>query len=256
VNRLRGVARAVEPFLTGYAAVLFCGHPLAGLAVLAITFIRPEVGLAGLIAALAAIGVSRTSRFATREEQSALCNALLVGLALGFAFKPSLTMVAIALAAGALTALASRLLAGWLHRLNHLPALSLAFVLVAWLFLAVCRDIPALQAAGPSLHWYLPPAWLNAFLVSLGWFLFTPEPLAGAVMFLVFLFTSRYLAMLCIAGYLAGTATLALLGSTILPETTPFPIEPAFYGRCSPPLRRPCSALVTRRSSAVLAFRR
>jgi urea transporter/murein DD-endopeptidase MepM/ murein hydrolase activator NlpD len=222
VNRLRGIAQEGEPVLLSYAGVLFCGHPVAGLAILAVTFIRPEVGVAGMIAAAAALLVSRAARYGTAEERAAVCNALLVGLAVGFAQQPSWTALAMALAGGALTALAAAILAGWLYRLNHLPALSLAFVLMAWLLIAVSRDVAGLQPAPPVLYWHVSPRWLNDFLVSLGWFLFTPDPIAGAIMFAVLLWTSRYLALLAVAGYACGAATLLLLGSTIQPHLVGF----------------------------------
>jgi len=223
---VRGLTRTawrhLRPLLSGYAAVLFCRHPLAGLAILAITFLRLEVGVGGALSMIMALIVSRSARFTAAEERAALCNAVLVGLALGFMYKLSLPVVALATAAGALSALSSRILGSLLYRLNHLPGLSVSFVVVAWLFLDVCRGVPALQAAEPALYWHLSPNWLNAFFVSLGWFLFTPDPMAGMAMFAVLLLTSRYLAVLAAAGYLVGAAVLTALGSTILPQLAGF----------------------------------
>ena len=219
---LRGAAQTVQPYLLGYAAVLFCTHPLAGLAILAITFVRPEVGLGGVIAAVAAHLVCRSAKYSEAEERSALCNALLVGLAIGFGFRFSPISLGLAVSGGVFGALVTRVLAGWIHRLNHLPVLSLGFVLVTWLFLAICRDVPAIAAAPPTLYWHVAPNWLNSFFVSLGWFLFTPDPLAGGVMFAVLLASSRYLALLCVAGYVVGALTLALLGSTVRAEVAGF----------------------------------
>ena len=226
---MRGLTRAgrhlqalLQPFLSGYAAVLFCSHPLAGLAILAVTFLRLEVGVGGALSMVMALIVSRGARFTAAEERAALCNAVLVGLALGFMYKLSLPVAALAVAAGVVSALASRVVGAWLYRLDHLPGLSIAFVLVTWLFLALCRDVPALQAAEPALYWHLSPNWLNAFFVSLGWFLFTPDPLAGIVMFAALLLTSRYLAVLAAAGYLVGTGLLVALGSTVLPQVAGF----------------------------------
>jgi urea transporter len=223
MNRLlRGTAQTVQPYLAGYAAVLFCTHPLAGLAILAVTFVRPEVGVGGVIAAVAAKLVCRSAGYSEAEERSALCNALLVGLAIAFGFRLSLLSLGLAVSGGVFAALVTRVLAGWIHRLNHLPVLSLGFVLVTWLFLAICRDIPGIEAAPPTLYWHLAPNWMNSFFVSLGWFLFTPDPLAGGVMFAVLLASSRYLALLCVAGYLIGALTLVLLGSTVQPEIAGF----------------------------------
>src|SRR6188474_1837207 len=105
---LRGAAQTVRPYLLGYAAVLFCTHPLAGLAILAITFVRPEVGLSGVIAAVAAHLVCRSAKYSEAEERSALCNALLVGLAIGFGFRFSPISLGLAVSGGVFGALVTR----------------------------------------------------------------------------------------------------------------------------------------------------
>jgi murein DD-endopeptidase MepM/ murein hydrolase activator NlpD len=66
------------------------------------------------------------------------------------------------------------------------------------------------------------PAWLGSFFTSLGWFLFTPHPLAGIALFAALLVTSRYLALLAVGGYAVGVLALAALGSAVQPEVAGF----------------------------------
>ena len=61
---LHRTVQVARPYLRGYAVVLFCSHELAGLLILAATFIRPEVGLAGGLAAVAARTVSKQLGYA------------------------------------------------------------------------------------------------------------------------------------------------------------------------------------------------
>ncbi len=214
--------RLAGPYLRGYAAVLFCSHPLAGLLILLVTFIRPEVGATGLLAAMSARVASVQLGYAEAEQPPEIYNALLVGLAIGSAWSFSPLVLGLAVAAGAITALATHVLSGWLWRLNRLPAMSLAFVLMAWLFMAISRDVAFLEPAQPVLYPDLSPVWLSHFFTSLGWFLFTPHPVAGVAMFLALLISSRYLALLAVTGYVVGALTLAALGSAVLPSLTGF----------------------------------
>ncbi|MBX9942645.1 MAG: urea transporter [Reyranella sp.] len=218
----RRAARLAGPYLRGYAAVLFCSHPLAGLLILAVTFIRPEVGATGLLAALSARAASVQLGYAEVEQPPEIYNALLVGLALGSVWSFSPLVAGLAVAAGAITALATHVLSGWLWRLNRLPAMSLAFVVIAWLFAAISRDVAFLEPARPVLYPDLHPVWLSHFFTSLGWFLFTPHPVAGVAMFAALLISSRYLALLAVAGYVVGALTLTALGSAVLPSLTGF----------------------------------
>jgi CubicO group peptidase (beta-lactamase class C family)/murein DD-endopeptidase MepM/ murein hydrolase activator NlpD len=221
-GQLRAVGQSVRSVLEGYAAVLFCVHPLAGAAFLGVTFIRPEVGLAGVLGALAAWATEGRSGKLPAPSLVSVCNGLLAGLAIGATFEFTVHAALLALLAGVFAGLLTRIFGNWLYRLNRLPVLSVGFVLATWFLLAVARDIPQLVPAAPALYPLWPPAWLNSFFTSLGWFLFTPHPVAGIVMFVALLVSSAYLALLAIAGYAAGAVTLFLLGSSVPPGATGF----------------------------------
>ena len=207
----------VRPYLRGYSAVIFCNHDLTGLLILAVTFIRPEVGACGLLAAVAAHLTARHLRYTETEQPPEIYNALLVGLALGAIWKPSLLLVAIIVVTAVITALATHVLAGWLWRLNRLPVMSFTFVLMMWSLLLAAHDVDVLPLNEHEPFPAFTPHWLNDFFSALGWFLFTAHPAAGLAMFLGMLITSRYLALLCVSGYIVGTATVWALGSTVAP---------------------------------------
>jgi CubicO group peptidase (beta-lactamase class C family)/urea transporter len=221
-GQLRSVGQSVRTLLEAYAGVLFCVHPLAGAALLCVTFIRPEVGLGGVLGALAAWAVEGWGRKLPAPSLFCVCNGLLAGLAIGATFELTVYAALLALVAGVFAGLLTRILANWLYRLHRLPVLSAGFVLTIWFLLAVSRDIPQLGPAVPALYPQWPPVWLNSFFTSLGWFLFTPHPVAGIVMFVTLLVSSAYLALLAVGGYAAGAATLFLLGSSVPAGATGF----------------------------------
>jgi urea transporter len=198
--------------LRGYAAVLFCRHELVGLVLLGVTFVEPATGAMGLLAALVARSVAFALGAASAESPSEVCNALLVGLGLGAAFAPSPELALLVAFSGLLTALATPVVGGWLWRLNRLPALSAPFVLLGWLVALAAHSASGLEPAARTIHPALSPPWFDAFFTSLGWFLFTPHPLAGVAMFAALLLTSRYLALLAVAGYAAGILVLCGFG--------------------------------------------
>lgn len=214
--------RQLKPYLRGYAAVLFCSHDLAGLLIMAVTFIRPEVGAAGLLAAIVAHLTARHLRYPEVEQPPEIYNALLVGLALGAIWKLNLLLVTVLVVVGALTALATHVLGVWLWRLNRLPVMSLTFVLMMWALLLAARDVEVLVALRHDPFPAFSPSWLDDFFSALGWFLFTPHPVAGLAMFVALLISSRYLALLCVAGYAVGTLSLWLVGSAVLPGVVGF----------------------------------
>jgi urea transporter len=205
----------VRPYLRGYSAVIFCNHDLTGLLVLAVTFIRPEVGACGLLAAVAAHLTARHLRYAETEQPPEIYNALLIGLGLGAIWKLSLLLAAIIVVTAVITALATHVLAGWLWRLNRLPVMSFTFVLMMWALILAARDVEVLPLNEHAPFPAFTPHWLNDFFSALGWFLFTAHPAAGLAMFLGMLITSRYLALLCVCGYVVGAGAVWAMGSSV-----------------------------------------
>ena len=221
-RHLRAIGLSARSMLEAYAGVLFCVHPLAGAALLGVTFLRPEVGVGGVLGALAAWAVEGRYGKLPYPSLFCVCNGLLAGLAVGATFEFTVHVALLALLAGVFAGLLTRILSNWLYRLNRLPVLSVGFVLTIGFLLAVAKEIPQLVPASAALYPQWPPAWLNSFFTSLGWFLFTPHPVAGLVMFVTLLISSAYLALLAVGGYVAGALTLFLLGSSVSPGATGF----------------------------------
>lgn len=194
---------AVSGILGGYAAVVFVEHPAAGVLFCAATFLHPEAGVAGLLAAIVGWGTARWSGLPTHLHRICACNALLVGLSLGAVYPLSTAMVALAVTAAAMAAWLTAVLADMLWRIGRLPPLSLAFVLVAFAAnFAAHANLHAtgLEAGGTDL---VGAPW-DGFLTALGSAFFSPYPAVGLAVLVGILLSSRYLALLAVTGYIFG----------------------------------------------------
>lgn len=200
--------------LRAYAAVLFCTSPRLGAWFALATCWSPRAALAGLIALVAAALWARLFSLSPAGEPH-LVNSLLCGLFIGAFHAFDAALLGWLVAAALFVTQASNWLAALLWQAGRLPLLSLPFVLACWMIeLATQSSQGAVMLAAPlsgdvgTFSW----SWLNGFFTALGWLLLVPYPFAGAMIFAGLLAASRYLALLAIAGYLAGQAALTLFG--------------------------------------------
>jgi urea transporter len=214
MNLARRAAVAVDALLRAYAAVLFCDSSRVGAWFMLLTWCSPHAAVAGLFGVVCAALWARAFSLSAAGAPH-LVNGLLVGLFMG-AFYPLDWRLAAWLAGVSLfVTLCAHWLAALLWRAGRLPVLSLPFVLACWLVALASpwrEAISGLYDPFGSAS-YLFPAATEGFFTSLGWLFLVPYPLAGALLFAGLLVASRYLALLALAGYLAGQAALALSGN-------------------------------------------
>jgi urea transporter len=204
-----------------YAAVLFCASPAVGLMVLAITLLIPNIGVAGLLAALTAHLFAKRFGYTSQHQEPYVYNSLLVGLSLGSLYRLDAQLVMLIVLGTVFTVFITQFLSNALWRIGRLPVLSLPFVLITWTLWLAAKDIAGLQPFPPA--WTADPfgfPWINGFFKSLGLFFFIPYPLAGLFLFLGIVWTSRYLAILALAGYLSGYLTMQFIIGN--PQGAPF----------------------------------
>ena len=208
-----------EGLLRAYAAILFSTSPLVGLLFLVASFCYPNTGIAGLIGALMGNVTARLLSFPTISSGLYIYNSLLVGLALGIVYQLDSYLLVLILLGAILAVFLTAALADLLWRLEHLPVLSLPFVIVAFTCFFAAKAYGNLSA-------YLLPSvlvepfintWVDTFLTALGSSFFTPHPMAGLLFFVGLLWTSRYLALLAILGFLVGDGILQWLSGSIHP---------------------------------------
>ena len=209
-----------------YAAVLFCDNPAVGIVVLVTTYAVPNIGSAGLLAALSSYifahrfgfttqyqaTLQNGTKATTQPQEPYIYNSLLVGLSLGSIYQLNVQLVALIILGAIFTVFITQFLASTLWQFGRLPVLSLPFVLVTWLLWLTAKSTTGLQPFVATLpdHAFNFP-WLADLFKSLGLFFFVPHPLAGMLMFVAIAWTSRYLAILALCGYLVGLLTLLLI---------------------------------------------
>jgi urea transporter len=209
----------LRALLNSYSEVLFLKGPGLGAVVLAVTLTAPYVALGGVVAVLAAYAFARFIRMEPFFMESGFYtyNPLLVGLSLGYLFRPTpLTFFFVVMAGIAAFVLTHALFSAVWHYLR-LPVLSLPFVLVSSMAYLAAGSytnlyVSSLYPRGLSILETAVPLWLGGFLRSLGAVFFVPTVAAGAVIALALLARSRVFFLLAVAGYYGGAGTLALLG--------------------------------------------
>ncbi len=206
------------PVLKSYSAVLFNSSTWAGFVLLALSFLNPNVGIAGFISVVSAYIFARIIGFKSEflRFDYYIFNPLLVGLSLGYLFKVTILSSILFFIAGIFTFLLTYTMASIFYNYLGLPVLSVPFVLVSSLFYLASFKFSNLFVYNlyPHFHLQLPfnlPLYISGFLRSLGAVFFLPNVLVGLIIFIAIFFVSRILAFLGVIGYYTGVLTSGLL---------------------------------------------
>ena len=108
-----------------YAAVLFCDSPAVGAMVLVITLTVPNIGVAGLLAALTAFLFAKRFGYTTAHQEPYVYNSLLVGLSLGSLYRIDAQLILLIVLGAVFTVFVTQFLANALWRIGRIPVLSL-----------------------------------------------------------------------------------------------------------------------------------
>ena len=212
-----------------YAEVFFLQGGIVGFLLFGITMLNVRLGIAGIVAVLAAYAFARVIGMGKVFLESGFytCNPLLVGLSVGHLFELNALGLFFCVGAGVLTLLVTVALANVFTTFLKLPLLSLPFVVVSSLvYMASLRYSNLLAAAKQQ------PAWLTddfglplaaaGFFKAFGSLLFTPSVIVGAGLAALILSRSRILFLLAALGYMVGTTVRHwMLGSSAKAYTDP-----------------------------------
>jgi len=206
LNRLTELPRA-------YANILFVDHLWVGLLIIAATMWYPNIGIAGLLAAMTALFTTQVFKFPDSNGGLQIYNSLLVGLSLGAFYELNTYVVMLIILGAILAVLITVAVADGLWRLDRLPTLSIPFITVVLFTTPVARRYSSLSdflgMAEPQHRLSIP--WLDGFFSSLGSIFFSPQPIVGLLLFAGIFWRSRYLALLALAGYGIGYIVFNLL---------------------------------------------
>lgn len=196
-----------------YANILFVDHLWVGLLIIAATMWYPNIGIAGLLAAMTALFTTHLFKFPDSNGGLQIYNSLLVGLSLGAFYELNTYVVMLIVLGAVLAVLITVAVADGLWRLDRLPALSIPFIIVVLFTAPVARRYSSLSdflgMAEPQHRLLMP--WIDGFFSSLGSIFFSPQPIVGLLLFAGIFWRSRYLALLALAGYGVGYVVFNLL---------------------------------------------
>ena len=218
-----GIEYALDAFFASYGQILFRGSRSIGVLLFLATATHPQVGSFGALAVVTALLVARAVQLSSEQVRDGVYGfaALLVGLAVGASYEPSLGSLALVVAASVVVVPVAAAAHSALGGVFGLPPLASAFLVVAYLALSA-GTLLGLGGVEPhaqstSLLWIVPlPTMAADYLSCLGAIFFMPTPDAGFFVFLGLVVYSRIGVLLSILGF----AGALLLGAATGPEPT------------------------------------
>lgn len=206
-----------------YSDILFLHNGYIGIVLLASTLFSPNVGIAGIIAIIAAYLFARFIEMGDDFLAAGFYtyNPLLVGLSIGFLFTITPLTICFIIAASIFTFVLTVSMSSIFSYYLKLPVLSIPFGIVSSIVYLASSQFSnlfvtsAYATTGGALEFMLP-YWLEGFFKSLGALFFLPYVLPGMLFALNILIISRILFLLAFIGYLVGTSiTGAMEGSYV-----------------------------------------
>ena len=204
-----------ENILKPYSAILFLNHKIAGLIVLAITFLNPSVALSGLVAVISTL---LFAKFIEIKDQFLahgfyIYNSLLVGMGIGYIFELSLKSMALI----AISAIFTFVFSFMINRLfsNYkIPILSLPFSIVTmFIYLASLKysTLYSTLVNHANMFDISLPLVLSAYLKSMGTIFFLPNNVAGLLLLGVIFYFSRIVFIMATIGFYFGIFSHSML---------------------------------------------
>ncbi len=215
--------------LIAYGALFLAPGPGVGALVLAATLVVPGVGLAGLTAGLAALGVRALLRLPALAGEADVLNAIYVGLVLGALHGGDARLLVLAALGGALVIVLAAALGPLLRQTRELPLLGAPFLCAAWTLLPAAKALglpmQAWTALVPTPQWLGLP--LDTTLSTMGALFYVANPIAGVLVLAAVLLASPVLGTLALTGGGLAWGLIALAGDATGPS---LPMLAAFNG--------------------------
>jgi len=196
----------VDVLLRSYSQLLFSRSRWVGALMLTATIVQPRMFLAGAGAVLLSAAVARGLQLSPDGIRAGLYgyNALLVALGCAQLLEPGALALGLGLAGVVACVVVSAALSSTVGSRLGLPVLTLPFVLVTWALLVAApalgiplRGFPT--ELGVSLPWL--PSILDHGLRTAGTLLFLPHPVAGAILLVALIASSRISAGLAVLAF-------------------------------------------------------
>jgi len=221
--------------LNSYSAIFFFNNKFLASVILLVTFFNFFAGLSGLIAVLVAVLLANSMGLDKIQLKNGIFsfNALLTGMGMGTFFDPGFVFFSLLLLAALLTLILSVTLGGWLGK-NGLPFLSIPFVIAFWFIVLPSSQFENLGLTQRNIYWMnevyaiggnsmltffqtidaLPiHKMLDIYLRSMSSIFFQNNLIAGIIIALVVLISSRIAFSLTVLGFLSAYLFAQFSGS-------------------------------------------
>jgi len=237
IHRIINVFRSIilPATLNSYSVIFFFNNKLLASVIMLVSFLNFFAGLSGLIAVLVAVLVAHTMSFDKIQLKNGVYsfNALLTGIGMGTFFEPGLVFFSLLLLAALLTLILSVTLGGWLYKYG-LPFLSIPFVITTWFILLPSSQFENLGLTQRNIYWMnevyaiggnhmlnffqtmdtLPVhKMVDIYLRSMSSIFFQDNLIAGVLIALALLITSRIAFSLSVIGFISAYLFAKFSGS-------------------------------------------
>lgn len=221
--------------LNSYSVIFFFNNKVLASAILLVTFFNFFAGLSGLIAVLVTVLIANSMGLDKIQLRNGIYsfNALLTGIGMGTFFDPGYVFFSLLLLAALLTLILSVTLGGWLGKSN-LPFLSIPFVISFWFIVLPSAQFENLGLTQRNIYWMnevyaiggssmlsffqtidaLPiHKMLDIYLRSMSSIFFQNNLIAGLLIAIVVLISSRIAFSLTILGFFSAYLFAQFSGS-------------------------------------------
>jgi urea transporter len=221
--------------LNSYSAIFFSKNKILGSAIMLVTFFNFYAGLSGLISVMLTLLIANSMGFDKVQLKSGLFsfNALLAGIGIGTFFDPGYVFFSLLLLAALLTLILSVTLGGWLGKYG-LPYLSIPFIIAFWFVVLPSSQFENLGLTQRNIFWMnemyaiggkpmldffqtidaLPiHKMLDIYLRSMSSIFFQNNLIAGVIIAVTLLMSSRITFSLSIVGFLSAYVFAQFSGS-------------------------------------------
>ena len=220
--------------LNSYSQIFFSKNKILGILLLLVSFFDFWTGLGGLLAVLVSNQTAIWFKFNKLNIEKGLYgfNSLLVGLGTGIMFQPSLASLFLLIVLAIFTLFVTLTIEGVFTKYG-LPYISIPFILVMWTANLAMSDLWYIGVSQRGIYFYnelyalggqnfvdfynwissfQTPASLRIYFLSLGAILFQFNELAGIIIAIALLFSSRIAFTLSLVGFYVAYLFYQLLG--------------------------------------------
>lgn len=198
----------INKIMDGYGSFFALSHPASRILIFICAMLQPFAGVCGIAGALSVIVWRNLLQFKTDSERIEIINGLLLGMLMGSIYGIGVQSLMLSFCGALLVVLVSAVFSDTLGRNLRLPLLGLPYALVAYMILPLAASLQIPHANTLLPTWVIP---LDG-LTPLGAMYFNGTAPGGLLVFLAFLLSSRYLALLAVAASAVATIFLFCVG--------------------------------------------